>query len=221
MPPKEKTQKEKQIEKSKILNCALNIISTEGFNSLSMRYIGKKLNFSATKIYSYFHNKDEIYIALVVESFRILIQNSSDDLVKCNTPKEKIQCFIKSIIRFSKEYPYKYELLFDLKSPKYLDYINTPLEKVALEKHLVGFEWFNLLKKTVEDYVNYNSFKLTYDFDTTALLFFSFIHGSINLYHNKIVYEVCKDPDKYLDILAESALNNIDAMLNISTENPI
>ena len=60
MPKTPMTKEEIENTRGRILDTALNIIIEEGFNNLSVRKIASRLGVTATTIYNYYTNKDEI-----------------------------------------------------------------------------------------------------------------------------------------------------------------
>ncbi len=212
MPPRERTLQEKEEERKKILECALGLINSEGYDSLSMRKIAKELKFSATKIYNYFHNKDEIYIAITVESFKLFTTIIGSNLSKASTSGEKLECMIETFFSFSQDYKNNYEILFEQKAPRYLDYVGTPLENVAKEKKEVGFNWFNLFKSVLKEYIDDNSMDTKYDMDTIALNLFCIINGTINAHHNKIIHEIFDKPEEFIKLSSKRFIRDFENM---------
>ncbi|MDV7401519.1 helix-turn-helix domain-containing protein, partial [Arthrospira platensis SPKY1] len=60
--------------KQNILNTALKIITQEGFDSLTMRRLGRELGMTAPNLYNYYRSKDEIYMTLMLQGFMQLKQ---------------------------------------------------------------------------------------------------------------------------------------------------
>jgi AcrR family transcriptional regulator len=60
MPPKIKTQAEKQQTRTLIMDAARELFVTKGVESVSMREIAKRIGYSATTIYLHF--SDRVFI---------------------------------------------------------------------------------------------------------------------------------------------------------------
>ena len=78
MPKKARTPEEIEEVKQRILEKALELIGEDGYRSFSMRKLASKLNMTATPIYGYYKNKDEIYISVLLQGFETLYQILSD-----------------------------------------------------------------------------------------------------------------------------------------------
>src|SRR6056297_2041332 len=69
---------------NEIINAALDIISSEGIGSLTVKNIGKKLNISDAALYKHFKNKNQIFLGIAKmfenESNRVLKDIINSDL---------------------------------------------------------------------------------------------------------------------------------------------
>lgn len=54
--------------RDRILEASRNVLFSKGYDSLSMRKIGKDIGVSATSIYLYFKNKDHLVHTIIEES---------------------------------------------------------------------------------------------------------------------------------------------------------
>ena len=75
-----KISKEKQIKvKKQILNCAIDLISDNGYKKTSMSKIAKKAKIGEATIYNYFPTKEHIlfeyYYELQLQTKKILLEN--------------------------------------------------------------------------------------------------------------------------------------------------
>lgn len=69
MASKERIQRLKEETRVKILEASLDIVKEEGWQSLSMRKIADKIEYTAPIIYEYFANKDDILSVLTRQGF--------------------------------------------------------------------------------------------------------------------------------------------------------
>lgn len=213
MPPKKISDEKKQQERMRILECALRITKTESYASLSMRKIASTLGYSATKIYSYFHNKDEIYIATVVESYKLFYKFIEDHTKNAKSGEERLYELTLAFLSFSETYSNQYSILFEQSNPKFKQFIGTPLEEVALEKNEAGFQWYQCVKSLLSDYIEEKKLSSNYDLDIITMNFISIMHGAINLYHNKLIHEVMQEPSKYLEITSQRIVNEFERVV--------
>ncbi|WP_443937486.1 TetR/AcrR family transcriptional regulator [Pedobacter sp. MW01-1-1] len=81
MGSKERILRLKDETRTKILDAALNIVQTEGWQALSMRKIADQIEYTAPIIYEYFSNKDGILLELTRRGYLLLakdIRNARD-----------------------------------------------------------------------------------------------------------------------------------------------
>ena len=89
------TKEEIESTRRRILDTALEIIIDEGFNHLSIRKIASRLKVTATTIYNYYVNKDEINLMIRVRGFEKLYGL----LTKHAAPYKDIESKIKALVR--------------------------------------------------------------------------------------------------------------------------
>jgi AcrR family transcriptional regulator len=123
-----------EVEKfrNRILDIALDIILKEGFGSLSIRKIASRLGVTATTIYNYYTNKDELNLMIRVRGFETLhamLKKESDRFT--DNMEEQFGAMIRAYVDFGLTRPGYYDLMFNLRTPKYLDYVGTEMEATA------------------------------------------------------------------------------------------
>jgi len=115
---KERQDREKQAVRQSILDAARDLFTTEGYRNVSIRKIAERIEYSPAAIYSYFAGKDDIYLALAEDGFRLL-----DEKVKAarglGSPLEEVRAGWWAFYEFAKEQPAYFELIFvDRSVPK-------------------------------------------------------------------------------------------------------
>src|SRR5688572_8401512 len=112
MGTKERQDRERQAVTASILTAARDLFEAEGYQSVSIRKIAERIEYSPAAIYSYFPSKDDIFLALAEEGFHRLDervraagadQSSSLDLVRARW---------WAFYEFSQEQPAYFQLLF-------------------------------------------------------------------------------------------------------------
>jgi AcrR family transcriptional regulator len=98
--------------KNKILECAKNIYLNEGYNNLTLRKVAKCVGISATAIYRYFDNKDDLILAILSEGFLLLQRLTMSAINSASTSKERLIFAFKGFMDFALKYPALYELMF-------------------------------------------------------------------------------------------------------------
>ena len=67
MGTKERQDRERQAVTASILNAARDLFVAEGYQSVSIRRIAERIEYSPAAIYSYYAGKDDIFLALAAE----------------------------------------------------------------------------------------------------------------------------------------------------------
>ncbi|MGM9478217.1 TetR/AcrR family transcriptional regulator [Pedobacter sp. GSP4] len=75
MGSKERILRLKDETRTKILDAALNIVQTEGWQALSMRKIADQIEYTAPIIYEYFSNKEGILMELTKRGYQLLAKD--------------------------------------------------------------------------------------------------------------------------------------------------
>jgi AcrR family transcriptional regulator len=94
-----------------ILDAALDLFVTDGYAQVSMRNIAAKVDYSPAAIYSYFSSKDDIFVALAEEGFRIL---GASHLAHGTTenPLDDLAAAAWHVYEFSRQHPQYFALVF-------------------------------------------------------------------------------------------------------------
>jgi len=190
MPPKPKTDVQRDGDKREIISGALDIIMKHGLEGLSMRKLGTKVHMSSANIYNYFYNKDEIYLHILITGFDLLYENLSDAIADYKDPLKRMEQCVRTFIKFGIDYGSYYELMFSTKDPKSLDYVNSPVEQLARsekEDSLRSLVLFNSLVKECMPS------KTEGEIFTCAARIICELHGLLNLYHSNVFKEIGAD----------------------------
>ncbi len=199
MPRIARSEKEVIAFKEEILDAALQIIITEGFDKLSMRKIAAKLGLTATALYSYYHNKEELYFYIRIRGFELLYDRIEKALTSSKKPYEKIRACIMEYLRFGKEYPDYYEVMFvSRRVPKFLDCLGTPLEKVARREKETALRPFLLIAKEMVSHAKVDIRKARY----LTIQLWTELNGIVSLNNSRLLREVEEDTEKLIERLS-------------------
>ena len=212
MPKTAMTQAEIEKVRGKILDTALDIIIDEGFDSLSVRKIASRLGITATTIYNYYKNKDELNLMIRVRGFQKLYELMTKRSAVFIDIQERIGAMIRAVIEFGLAYPSYYDIMFSLRTPKYLDYVGTENEQLAYEEKQNALKCLALFIEPLNAYVpgdkpGKDEFVLY-----QVVKFWSDIHGLITLYNSRLLHEVLDDVNAFLET---RTLDLIDTVLQI------
>lgn len=116
----ERKAREKEELKQRILDAARELFVRKGYESVSMRKIANKIEYSPATIYTYFKDKDEILDCLCEETFIKLSQEKMAAVHKMTgDPLEILKKGMETYIRFGLDHPEHYIVTFILKAPLY------------------------------------------------------------------------------------------------------
>lgn len=211
MPPREKTPAEKSAEKARILEAALDILAADGYEGLTMRRLGQKIGASATKIYLYFVNKDEVYLSVVIEGYRQLCDALRQAMDGVSGGEARFDTFLHTYLEFAWAHPTFYEVMALKQTPMQADYVGTPMEAVARRKYEAGMEVFNLTREVMEGFLQEKGYAFPMPRDVAAFSIIVFLNGLLNTYYNKLAQTVFSDLDQLLSDcvrLVKSAFRN-------------
>ncbi len=116
----ERRAREKQKLKQQILDAARELFVRDGYESVSMRKIADKIEYSPATIYTYFKHKDEILDCLCEETFLKLHLEKLAGVHKMKGDTlEALKKGMETYIRFGLDHPEHYIVTFILKAPAY------------------------------------------------------------------------------------------------------
>ncbi len=107
---KERQEREREAVARAILDAARELFVAEGYRNVSIRKIAEKIEYSPAAIYSYFPSKDDIFLALAEEGFRILL--TCNEEASAADPIDRIRAGFWRLYEFSKEHPEYFALMF-------------------------------------------------------------------------------------------------------------
>ncbi len=203
MPPKPKTLEEINNERELILKNALVLIVENGYVGLTMRDLAKLCNFSPTKIYYYFSNKEDIVMNIMQKGYQNLTELTFTALEKETTLKGRSECVCKELYNFGINYQEYFNLMFSFGVPHSTDFLkNDILEAKANYFKEIGLSYFDVFSQCHIDYAKSNNVTLN-KFQIVAI--FAQVIGVLKLYSSKITLEL----DIEVNLLFKASLEAI------------
>lgn len=207
MPPKFKSEEEVRHEKEKILREAANIITEGGYESLTIRKLAANCKVSAPKIYYYFDNKDAVYLSVMVEGFQILHHLTEKAFNNSTNEKDRFFNVCSSIFEFAKNYMYYYEIMFNGRLPRCMDFSESIYDKMAMHEKEIALSVYNLFTVSVTELAKMNNKNID---ELDIIEMFSSIHGCITLYLSNILKEIDIDYDKLSERVCNKLLSELE-----------
>jgi len=183
--------------KDRILDVALQLIIEEGFNNLSMRKIASRLGITAANIYNYYSGKDEINLNIRIRGFELLHSMLLKESGRKTPISSRIKGLVWAYVNFGTTYPGYYDLMFNLHTPKYIDYVGTDLEEVAAFEKATAMKNFHLVAGIIRELTGSGEDHEQEIRDINIQLWAD-LHGIISLFNSRVLAEVDEDSMKAL-----------------------
>jgi AcrR family transcriptional regulator len=176
--------------RERILREALFIINEEGYGSLSMRKLARRIGFTAKTIYNYYSNKDELYLMALIEGFQELTKQFQNAYGSSANPVEKLKAAVHAYVRWGIDNKHYYNIMFSMDTPKYADYVGTRMEPVADRQNRIALEVASISASILNEVAEYNSSITKDEVPYRLLQLWSTLHGMVSLYISRVYLEV-------------------------------
>jgi len=206
MPKAARSQEDIDLIREKILDAALTIISEHGYKFFSMRKLAGRLDMSATTIYNYYSNKDELYLMILTKGFDMLYNALLEIFNACENPLEKLREMIRAYVSFGINNAHYYNIMFTSDAPKYRDYIGTDIEPVAYFEKQTALQLVDIATNGLQELAGINPGIDPGDARYTAIKIWSFLHGIIVLSNSRVLREVDEHPQEIIERIVEDVI---------------
>lgn len=125
---KESFEKISEDKRQRILNVSISEFAARGFVAANINDIAKKAGISIGSLYNYFASKDDLYMAIADEGFRILEKLISTIDLSTGTVFDKIEKLVRATQEYSRKYPELTQIYHDLTSQS-LSHMSARLSK--------------------------------------------------------------------------------------------
>jgi AcrR family transcriptional regulator len=207
MPKQVRAAGEVAAVKHTILETALDLMCEVGFDAMSMRKLAVKLNMTAANIYNYYKNKDELYLAIQTEGFRILADRLAAVAGTCETPVVKIRNMMEAYLDFGKNNPDYYDIMFTRNTPKFADYKSTPMEAAATVEKQTALSVADIATRAILELRSEGNTLSDDDAGYLTILTWSTLHGLVNLYNSRVLQETTDHADRFINRLLDDLIN--------------
>ncbi len=209
MPRLPRSQQEVASFKQEILDTALEMIIKDGFHNLSMRKLASRLGMTATTIYNYFSNKDEINLMIRMHGFEMMYGQLEKSFSEHADPLLRLQGMIRAYFQFGIHYPNYYDIMFNMHTPKYLDYVGTALEPVANTEKEASLRNYAITEKAIAALFEGHGEVHAERIMLKTIQLWSDAHGVISLYNSQLFREISDHPAGLLEHLIDEVVARI------------
>lgn len=100
------------------MDAAREMFVAEGYANVSMRKIADKIGYSATTIYLYFKDKNDLLHQICEQTFARLAANIKAINLLSDNPLEKLRSGLREYVYFGLKHPSQYEIVFITPLPR-------------------------------------------------------------------------------------------------------
>ncbi|QMV18506.1 TetR family transcriptional regulator [Granulicella sp. 5B5] len=103
---------ERGVLRARLIEVAGKLLTSEGYEALSMRRVAQEAGCSQMAVYRHFANKEALTQHLCSMLYTDFVVRVSREMEIAEDPWEKLRLFIVALIRFATRYPDHYSLVF-------------------------------------------------------------------------------------------------------------
>src|SRR5262249_26241918 len=151
-----------------ILDAAGELFLEQGYEGFSMRRVAERIGYSATTIYRYYEDKDDLLFAVVNEGFSEFARKLTEAAESAHNPLKRLEALGQAYIRFGLDNPVYYQMMFMQRADL--------LFESRGEKTQPMIESFDVLQRTVRAAMDAGVMKRG-DVDTYSNVIWSAVHG--------------------------------------------
>jgi AcrR family transcriptional regulator len=186
MPPKPKTEQQRQKIRTSILDAARELFIERGVDAVTMREIARRVDYSPTAIYLHFKDKESLIRELCDTDF-LELAGTLQEIGRIPDPLERLHQLGLGYVRFAVEHPNHYRLMF--MTPQILK----NQEASGIEAGNPEQDAYAFLRATVEEVYSSGHFRAELDDrDLIAQTLWAGLHGVCAL-------EITKKNDNWLN----------------------
>ncbi|MGB2831635.1 MAG: TetR/AcrR family transcriptional regulator [Methylotenera sp.] len=175
MPPKPKTEAERQQLRTLIIDAARDLFVSRGVEAVTMREIAKRIGYSATSIYLHFADKEALLRAICDTDF-LALASALKNIFQIVDPVERMQALGHGYAKFALTHPNHYRLMFMAEHVKH-----DPAES-SLQQNSAEQDAYFQLKTVVSNVYAAGRFREDLqDVDLIAQTIWAGIHGVCSL----------------------------------------
>jgi AcrR family transcriptional regulator len=170
---KQRRERERQATRQSILQAALEIASEEGWESVTMRHLAERIEYSPSAIYKYFADKETILLELLRQGFQQQLAALEHISAQAQSPSARLLQTASAYWDFAWHNPTLYQLMFDLQGT---------LHEVEEAKAL-----FLAVREAIEEWSQAQGIRMA-DPDAAVDILWATMHGMVALTMTQHIY---------------------------------
>lgn len=109
---RQRREQQKQEVREAILDAAGALFLEQGYERFSLRQVAERIGYSATTIYLYFNDKDDLLFTVADQGFDRFSQSLIDAAAHAHDPFERLHALPRAYLKFGLANPAYYQLMF-------------------------------------------------------------------------------------------------------------
>lgn len=159
--------------------------------------------------FSRYASKDEINLMIRIRGFEKLYDLLTKRSAAYKNMEDKFKAMIHAYLEFGLTSPGYYDIMFNLHTPKYLDYVGTETEPLAYTEKQNALKCLSLFIEPLRSYLlsgtNKNDAFVLYQ----VVKFWSDLHGLVTLTNSRLFHEVLEDVDSFVRERSSDLIENV------------
>lgn len=199
---KERRERQREALREEIMEAARKMFVKEGYNSVSMRKIAEKIEYSPTTIYLYFKDKQDLIHNLCQSTFAKLVQELEGLSKDASDPVGNLRRAGRAYIEFGLRNPNHYLVTFVIPH----DHGEMTPEEI---ENSMGMRAFHGLRMMVAECIRQGKFRQV-DIEATSQSLWAVMHGitSLLIVHTDFPWV---EKDKLIDQTLDAVLDGLKA----------
>src|SRR5262245_20074825 len=165
---RDRREQEKEDRRRMMLAAAGEIFLEQGYEGFSMRRVAERIGYSATTIYRYYEDKDDLLFAVVNEGFTEFARQLREAAEGVSNLLKRIEALGHAYIRFGLNNPVYYQMMFMQRADL--------LFETRREQTRPMIESFDVLQRAVREAMDAGLMKRG-DVETYSRVIWSLVHG--------------------------------------------
>ncbi len=195
----ERRARQKEGLRQEILDAARDLFVKEGYESVSMRKIAEKIEYSPTTIYLYFKDKNALVESLCEETFARLLETLEGIGARHSDPVEQMRSCCRAYVDFGLQHPDHYRVTFLLTHEGEMPHFGTA--------EPMGMKAFMYLRSGVEACIAQGRFRPV-DVDIASQAVWAALHGITALLIVKPGFPWA-EKDRVIDTVIDGAIRGL------------
>lgn len=158
--------------RERLLETARQLLVRKGYRGFSLREVARKTGVSATSVYLYFENKDDLIHTLMEQSIDELNDRLLNRYNEYSDPLDRLEAFATTYVQFALEHPREYQIIYVVSSDE--------MSRYPKEKFRKARRSYELLTETIREGVEARILDEP-DPRTAAYTFWAQLHGVMSV----------------------------------------